>query len=93
MIERFIGVEVKEKEAQAKQVWTPPAGRVCAILILRHFRPKKARPNFYFFTAHGTLTYVGSNMLVWAQEPSPHVTIEHVALVIAGDGALLNILI
>jgi hypothetical protein len=91
VIEGFIGVEVEEKGAQAKQVWVPPVGRICFILILRHFRPKKARQNLYFFTAHGILTYVGSSMLVWVQKPSPQVTLEYIALVIAGDGALLNI--
>jgi hypothetical protein len=32
-------------------------------------------------------------MLVWVQKPSLQVTLEHIALVIAGDDALLNILI
>jgi hypothetical protein len=80
VIERFIGVEVEEKEAQAQQVWIPPVGRVCVIPILRHFRPKNARHNLYFFTAHGILTYLGSNMLVWVQKPSLQVTLEHIAL-------------
>jgi hypothetical protein len=53
VIERFIGVEVEEKKAQAQQTWIPSVGRVCGILILRHFRPKNARHNLYFFTAHG----------------------------------------
>ena len=92
-IERFIGVEVEEKEAQAQQVWIPPVGRVCVIPILRHFRPKNARHNLYFLTAHGILTYLGSNKLFWVQKPSLQVTLEHNALVIAGDDALLSIFI
>jgi hypothetical protein len=72
VIERFIGVEIKEKEAQAQQVWIPPVGR--------HFRPKNARRSPYFFAAHGILTYLGSNMLVWVQNPSLQVTLEHIAL-------------
>ena len=80
VIERFIGVEVEEKEAQAQQVWIPPVGRVCVIPILRHFRPKNARHNLYFFTAHVILTYLGSNMLVWVQTQSLQVTLEHIAL-------------
>jgi hypothetical protein len=93
VIERFIGVEVEEKEAQAQQFWIPPVGRVCVILILRHFRSNNARHNLYFFTMHGILSYLGSSMLVWVQKPSFQVTLEHNALVIAGDDALLNILI
>jgi hypothetical protein len=80
VIERFIGVEVEEKEAHAQQVWIPPVGRVCAIPILRHFRPKNARHNLYFFTAHVILTYLGSNMLVWVLTQSLQVTLEHIAL-------------
>ena len=47
----------------------------------------------HFFTAHGILTYLGSNMLVWVQKPILQVTLENIMLVIAGDYALLNILI
>jgi hypothetical protein len=80
VIEGLIGVEVEEKEAQAQQVWIPPVGRVCVIPILRHFRPKNARHNLYFFTAHGIITYLESSMLVWVQKPSLQLTLEHIAL-------------